>query len=86
MFLDEIGDMSFPAPGQAAAGAAGRQFSRLGGKGDVHVDVPGHHPRPTATSSGRRRRKVPRRLYFRLNVVTITIPAASRTPRKKFRC
>ena len=39
MFLDEIGDMSFPLQAKLLQVLQDGEFSRLGGKHDVHVDV-----------------------------------------------
>src|SRR5512133_633049 len=39
MFLDEIGDMSFPLQAKLLQVLQDGEFSRLGGKADVHVDV-----------------------------------------------
>jgi transcriptional regulator with PAS, ATPase and Fis domain len=74
MFLDEIGDMSFPLQAKLLQALQDGEFSRLGGKSDVRVDV----RVITATNcdlenfvaAGKFRED----LYFRLNVVTITIP------------
>ncbi len=70
MFLDEIGDMSFPLQAKLLQVLQDGEFSRLGGKHDVHVDVRvdrRHQPRPRARPSptGQFRED----LYFRLNVV-----------------
>src|ERR1043166_9642357 len=39
MFLDEIGDMSFPLQAKLLQALQDGEFSRLGGKADVRVDV-----------------------------------------------
>jgi two-component system response regulator AtoC len=74
MFLDEIGDMSFPLQAKLLQALQDGEFSRLGGKADVHVDVrvitATNCDLETAVASGRFRED----LYFRLNVVTIMIP------------
>jgi len=74
MFLDEIGDMSFPLQAKLLQALQDGEFSRLGGKADVHVDVRGitatNCDLEAAVAAGRFRED----LYFRLNVVTITIP------------
>jgi two-component system response regulator AtoC len=74
MFLDEIGDMSFPLQAKLLQALQDGEFSRLGGKADVHVDVrvitATNCDLEAAVASGRFRED----LYFRLNVVTITIP------------
>src|SRR6267142_2502806 len=74
MFLDEIGDMSFPLQAKLLQALQDGEFSRLGGKADVHVDVrvitATNCDLESAVASGKFRED----LYFRLNVVTITIP------------
>ena len=74
MFLDEIGDMSFPLQAKLLQALQDGEFSRLGGKSDVHVDVrvitATNCDLEAAVAAGRFRED----LYFRLNVVTITIP------------
>jgi len=74
MFLDEIGDMSFPLQAKLLQALQDGEFSRLGGKSDVRVDVrvitATNCDLEAAVASGRFRED----LYFRLNVVTITIP------------
>src|SRR5207248_3545802 len=74
MFLDEIGDMSFPLQATLLQALQDGEFSRLGGKSDVRVDVrvitATNCDLEAAVASGRFRED----LYFRLNVVTITIP------------
>jgi two-component system, NtrC family, response regulator AtoC len=75
MFLDEIGDMSFPLQAKLLQALQDGEFSRLGGKSDVHVDVrvitATNCDLEAAVAAGRFRED----LYFRLNVVTITVPA-----------
>jgi len=74
MFLDEIGDMSFPLQAKLLQALQDGEFSRLGGKADVRVDVrvitATNCDLESAVAGGRFRED----LYFRLNVVTITIP------------
>ena len=74
MFLDEIGDMSFPLQAKLLQALQDGEFSRLGGKADVHVDVrvitATNCDLEAAVAAGQFRED----LYFRLNVVTITIP------------
>jgi two-component system response regulator AtoC len=74
MFLDEIGDMSFPLQAKLLQALQDGEFSRLGGKADVRVDVrvitATNCDLESAVAAGRFRED----LYFRLNVVTITIP------------
>jgi two-component system, NtrC family, response regulator AtoC len=74
MFLDEIGDMSFPLQAKLLQVLQDGEFSRLGGKHDVHVDVrvvaATHRDIEQAVSSGQFRED----LFFRLNVVNINLP------------
>ena len=74
MFLDEIGDMSFPLQSKLLQVLQDGEFSRLGGKNDVQVDVrvitATNRDLETAVAQGQFRED----LYFRLNVVTINLP------------
>jgi two-component system response regulator AtoC len=74
MFLDEIGDMSFPLQAKLLQVLQDGEFSRLGGKNDVHVDVrvitATNRDLETAVAQGQFRED----LYFRLNVVAINMP------------
>jgi two-component system, NtrC family, response regulator AtoC len=74
MFLDEIGDMSFPLQAKLLQALQDGEFSRLGGKSDVRVDVrvitATNCDLEGAVAAGKFRED----LYFRLNVVTITVP------------
>jgi two-component system response regulator AtoC len=74
MFLDEIGDMSFPLQAKLLQVLQDGEFSRLGGKHDVHVDVrvvaATNRDIEKAVASGQFRED----LFFRLNVVAITLP------------
>jgi len=74
MFLDEIGEMSFPLQAKLLQVLQDGEFSRLGGKNDVQVDV-----RVIAATNRNLERAVAESafredLYFRLNVVTINLP------------
>jgi two-component system response regulator AtoC len=74
MFLDEIGDMSFPLQAKLLQVLQDGEFARLGGKHDVHVDV-----RVIAATNRDLQRAVAENhfredLFFRLNVVCITLP------------
>jgi two-component system response regulator AtoC len=74
MFLDEIGDMSPPLQAKLLQVLQDGEFSRLGGKHDVHVDV-----RVVAATNRDLARAVTdaefrEDLFFRLNVVAITLP------------
>jgi two-component system response regulator AtoC len=74
IFLDEIGDMSVPLQAKLLQVLQDGEFSRLGGKNDVQVDVrvitATNRDLETAVASGEFRED----LYFRLNVVTISMP------------
>jgi two-component system response regulator AtoC len=74
MFLDEIGDMSFPLQAKVLQVLQDGEFSRLGGKQDVRVDVrvvaATNRDLEKAVAEGQFRED----LYFRLNVVAITLP------------
>jgi two-component system response regulator AtoC len=74
MFLDEIGDMSFPLQAKLLQVLQDGEFSRLGGKHDVRVDV-----RVIAATNQDLERLVAESafredLFFRLNVVSINLP------------
>ena len=74
MFLDEIGDMSFPLQAKLLQVLQDGEFSRLGGKHDVHVDVrvvaATNKDLELAVAEGQFRED----LFFRLNVVSINMP------------
>jgi two-component system response regulator AtoC len=74
MFLDEIGDMSAPLQAKLLQVLQDGEFSRLGGKNDVQVDVrvitATNRDLETAVAEGQFRED----LYFRLNVVSINLP------------
>jgi two-component system response regulator AtoC len=74
MFLDEIGEMSAALQAKLLQVLQDGEFSRLGGKSDVHVDVrviaATNRDLEQAVRDGVFRED----LYFRLNVVTITLP------------
>jgi two-component system, NtrC family, response regulator AtoC len=74
MFLDEIGEMSFPLQAKLLQVLQDGEFSRLGGKSDVQVDVrliaATNRNLEAAVTDGHFRED----LYFRLNVVTINLP------------
>src|SRR5437762_10476657 len=74
MFLDEIGDMSFPLQAKLLQVLQDGEFARLGGKHDVRVDV-----RVVAATNKDLEHAVAdahfrEDLFFRLNVVSIHLP------------
>jgi two-component system response regulator AtoC len=74
MFLDEIGEMSPALQAKLLQVLQDGEFSRLGGKHDVHVDVrmiaATNRDLERATAEGHFRED----LFFRLNVVSINLP------------
>lgn len=74
IFLDEISEMSLSLQGKLLQVLQDREFSRLGGKKDIRVDVrvlvATNKNIEEAVKQGRFRED----LYYRLNVVNITIP------------
>ena len=74
MFLDEIGDMSAPLQAKLLQVLQDGEFSRLGGKHDVRVDVrviaATNRDLEKAVAEGQFRED----LFFRLNVVAIMLP------------
>jgi len=74
MFLDEIGDMSLPLQAKLLQVLQDGEFSRLGGKHDIRVDV-----RVVAATNKDLEQAVAANqfredLFFRLNVVSISMP------------
>ena len=74
MFLDEISEMQAPLQSKLLQVLQDGEFARLGGREDVHVDV-----RVVAATNQDLERSVVERtfredLFFRLNVVCITLP------------
>jgi two-component system, NtrC family, response regulator AtoC len=80
MFLDEIGEMTSALQAKLLQVLQDGEFSRLGGKHDVHVDVriiaATNRNLESAISDGQFRED----LFFRLNVVSIHIPALRDRP------
>src|SRR5438067_542147 len=74
IFLDEIGDMSYPLQAKLLQVLQDHEFTRLGGKQDIKVDVrviaATNKDLPQACTDGQFRSD----LFFRLNVVSIDLP------------
>jgi nitrogen regulation protein NR(I) len=74
VFLDEIGDMSLPTQAKLLRILQERSFERLGGMDTIKVDVrfivATNKDLETAITNGQFRED----LYYRLNVVSITVP------------
>ena len=74
VFLDEIGDMSLPTQAKLLRVLQDRSFERLGGMETIKVDVrfivATNKDLETAITNGQFRED----LYYRLNVVSITVP------------
>jgi len=74
IFLDEIGDMSYPLQAKLLQVLQDREFTRLGGKQDIRVDVrvisATNKDLSKACGEGHFRDD----LFFRLNVVSIDLP------------
>ena len=74
MFLDEISEMQPPLQSKLLQVLQDGEFARLGGRGDVRVDVrivtATNRDLEAAVANGQFRED----LYFRLNVVCITLP------------
>jgi two-component system, NtrC family, response regulator AtoC len=74
MFLDEIGEMSPALQAKLLQVLQDGEFSRLGGKADVHVDVRVLAATNRDLEQMVRDGQFREDLYFRLNVVTINMP------------
>ena len=82
MFLDEIGDMSFPLQAKLLQVLQDGEFSRLGGKADVHVDVRVIAATNCDLEIGGCRRQVPRGSLLPPERRHDHDPAAARAPRR----
>ncbi len=75
VFLDEIGDMPLPMQAKILKVIESKRFRRLGGKNDIDVDVriiaATHQNLPRLVEQERFRGD----LFYRLNVMTIQLPA-----------
>jgi two-component system, NtrC family, response regulator AtoC len=80
IFLDEIGEMSAPMQAKILQVLQDGEFSRLGGTQDTRVDVriiaATHRDLERMISEGQFRED----LFFRLNVISITLPALRERP------
>jgi transcriptional regulator with GAF, ATPase, and Fis domain len=74
IFLDEISEMSLSLQGKLLQVLQDREFSRLGGKKDVRVDVRVLIATNKNIEEGVKDGRFREDLYYRLNVVNITIP------------
>jgi len=74
IFLDEISEMSLSLQGKLLQVLQDREFSRLGGKKDLRVDVRVLVATNKNIEEGVKEARFREDLYYRLNVVNITIP------------
>jgi transcriptional regulator with GAF, ATPase, and Fis domain len=74
IFLDEISEMSLSLQGKLLQVLQDREFSRLGGKKDIRVDVRVLAATNKNIEEGIKNGRFREDLYYRLNVVNILIP------------
>ncbi len=74
IFLDEISEMSLSLQGKLLQVLQDREFSRLGGKRDIRVDVRVLVATNKNIEEGVKEGRFREDLYYRLNVVNITLP------------
>ena len=74
IFLDEISEMSLSLQGKLLQVLQDREFSRLGGKKDIRVDVRVLVATNKNIEEGIKNGRFREDLYYRLNVVNIMIP------------
>ena len=74
IFLDEISEMSLSLQGKLLQVLQDREFSRLGGKKDIRVDVRVLVATNKNMEEGVKEGRFREDLYYRLNVVNIIIP------------
>ncbi len=74
IFLDEISEMSLSLQGKLLQVLQDREFSRLGGKKDIRVDVRVLVATNKNIEEGVKEGRFREDLYYRLNVVNITLP------------
>ena len=75
LLLDEIGEMPPNPAGEAAARAAGSRVPSRGRQPRDSAELPAHLRHQHQPRRGARRREAARGLYFRINTVTLSIPA-----------
>jgi len=74
LFLDEIGDMSLPTQAKILRVLQEREFERVGGKQVIKVDVRIIAATNKDLESEIKARRFREDLYYRLNVIVITLP------------
>ena len=74
IFLDEISEMSLSLQGKLLQVLQDREFSRLGGKKDIRVDVRVLVATNRNIEEGVKEGRFREDLYYRLNVVNVTVP------------
>jgi two-component system response regulator AtoC len=74
IFMDEISEMSLSLQGKLLQVLQDREFSRLGGKKDVRVDVRVLVATNTNIEESVKQGRFREDLFYRLNVVNITVP------------
>ena len=74
IFLDEISEMSLSLQGKLLQVLQDREFSRLGGKKDIRVDVRVLVATNKNMEEGIKNGRFREDLYYRLNVVNVTLP------------
>lgn len=74
IFLDEISEMSLSLQGKLLQVLQDREFSRLGGKKDIRVDVRVLAATNKVIEESVKQGRFREDLFYRLNVVNITIP------------
>ena len=74
LFLDEIGDMSFNTQAKVLRVLQEKKFERLGGEKTIEVDVRIISATNKDLSTATREEQVREDLYYRLKVVSITLP------------
>jgi two-component system response regulator AtoC len=75
VFLDEISEISLSLQGKLLQVLQDREFSKLGGKKDIRVDVRVLVATNKNMEEGVKNGRFREDLYYRLNVVNITVPS-----------